>query len=147
MSETGLGLRFKVEINGTAQEWSLGEWTKVEGLTVEYDIHEYREGGQNGFVHRLPGRAKYQNIKLTRPLTKASADVAEWVSDVASVQSSTTATITVLDASEEVTALTLHGAFPASERPTLDVGTNNGDRGSELAHTGFPEPARWPTAR
>jgi phage tail-like protein len=140
VSETGLGLRFKVEINGTAQEWSLGEWTKVEGLTIEYDIHEYREGGQNGFVHRLPGRAKYQNIKLTRPLTKASADVAEWVSDVASVQSSTTATITVLDAAgEEVTAWTLQGVFPAKwNGPTLDVGANNvATEVLELAHTGF----------
>ena len=79
MSETALGLRFTVTIDG---QTSLGDWTKCEGLTVEYDVHEYKEGGINGWVWRLPGRAKYQNIKLTRPVTKSTADVANWLSTV-----------------------------------------------------------------
>ena len=65
MPEPALGLRFTVVIDGHG---TLGNWTKCEGLTVEYDVHEYAEGGLNGYVHRLPGRAKYQNIKLTRPI-------------------------------------------------------------------------------
>ena len=60
MADPGLGLRFKVAIDGH----ELGNWQKCDGLNVEYDIQEYREGGQNGFVHRLPGRAKYENVKL-----------------------------------------------------------------------------------
>src|SRR5207302_10616520 len=67
--------RFKVEID----HHNLGAWTKCEGLSVEYEIQEYKEGGENTFVHRLPGRAKYQNIKLTRPLTAAPEKVADWL--------------------------------------------------------------------
>ena len=69
MTEPALGLCFLVEIDDGR---SLGAWTKCEGLSVEWDIHEYKEGGVNDFVHRLPGRAKYQNLKLTRPVTTAT---------------------------------------------------------------------------
>ena len=78
MSETALGLRFAVTIDGLL----LGDWTKCDGLSIEYDVTEYREGGENGFVHRLAGRAKYTNIKLTRPIDASSAEVAVWVASV-----------------------------------------------------------------
>ena len=65
MPSPALGLRFTVSIDGIG---SLGNWAKCEGLTVEYDVMEYQEGGQNACVHRIPGRAKYQNIRLTRPV-------------------------------------------------------------------------------
>jgi phage tail-like protein len=144
MSGTAVATRFRVEINGTEEDWSLGDWNKVEGLTVERDVHEQREGGQNGFVHRLPGRAKYQNVKLTRPITKATADVAAWVSKVKSVSRSSTATITVLDSEgEEVTAWTLEAVFPARwTGPTLESGANQAATETlELAHHGFLESA------
>ena len=54
-ADPGIGLRFKVTIHG---HYELGNWQKCDGLSIEYDIHEYREGGQNRYVHRLPGRAK-----------------------------------------------------------------------------------------
>ena len=79
MSETALGLRFAVTIDGL----SLGDWTKCDGLSIEYDVTEYREGGENGFIHRLAGRAKYTNVKLTRPIDADSAMVASWVASVA----------------------------------------------------------------
>ena len=65
MPEHGLTLRFMVTID---HQVALGNWTKCEGLTVEWEVQEYREGGLNDYVHRLPGRRKYQNIKLTRPV-------------------------------------------------------------------------------
>ena len=52
MSEAGLGLRFQVKIDGR----DFGNWQKCDGLAVEYDVFEYKEGGENGYVHRLPGR-------------------------------------------------------------------------------------------
>jgi phage tail-like protein len=39
------------------------------GLSVEIEVQEYAEGGNNEFVHKLPGRAKYTNITLKRGLT------------------------------------------------------------------------------
>ncbi len=74
--EYGLVLRFKVTLD---DHTDLGSWTKCEGLSVEYDVQEIKEGGQNDYVHRLPGRAKYQNIKLTRPIDKDTGKVAVWL--------------------------------------------------------------------
>jgi phage tail-like protein len=137
MSETALGLRFTVTIDG---QTSLGDWTKCEGLSVEFDIHEYKEGGINGWVWRLPGRAKYQNIKLTRPVTKSTADVAKWLSTVKPAVSRTTAKIAVKDAAgEEVASWSLSGVYPVRwTGPTLDVGQNQAaTEVLELCHIGF----------
>ena len=43
--------RFYVMIDDKAQ----GVFTEVSGLQVEVDVMEYQEGGNNSFVHRLPG--------------------------------------------------------------------------------------------
>ncbi len=136
-NEPALGLRFQVKIDRFG---SLGDWQKCEGLTVEYDLFEYREGGQNAYVHRLPGRAKYQNIKLSRPIDPSSAKVAAWVSGVQREPSRTTAVITVLDATGSAVAhWNLTGAFPARwTGPTLDVGANQAAIETlEIAHNGF----------
>jgi phage tail-like protein len=139
MDEPGLGLRFTVSIDGL----NLGNWTKCEGLVVEYDVHEYREGGQNGFVHRLPGRAKYQNIKLTRPVDPSSAQVAGWVASVQARLTRQTAQVAVLDATGEPVAVwDLMDAFPVRwTGPNLDVGSNQvASETLELAHNGFLGP-------
>ena len=36
------------------------------------------EGGENGFVHKLPGRLEYDDIKLTRPVDQHSGELATW---------------------------------------------------------------------
>ena len=77
--DEALGLRFQVHVEDIGD---LGDWQKCEGLAVEYDIFEYKEGGENGYVHRFPGRAKHQNIKLTRPISPTSSTVAAWVGKV-----------------------------------------------------------------
>jgi hypothetical protein len=38
----------------------------VSGLSVEIEVVEFREGGESGAVHKLPGRVKYPNIVLSR---------------------------------------------------------------------------------
>jgi len=133
----GLSLRFTVVLDG---QFDLGDWTKCEGLAVEYDIAEYQEGGNNGFVHRLPGRAKYQNIKLTRPVDSSSQAVMAWLASVQAAVTPSTASIAVLD-SDGATVATwnLIGVFPAKwTGPTLDVGANSvAIEVLELAHSGF----------
>ena len=59
-----LSLRFDVQIDGV----DLGTFTQIEGIEAEYEIEEYLEGGQNDFVHRLPIRRRYQNLRLTRAI-------------------------------------------------------------------------------
>lgn len=56
--------RFYVFIDGVAN----AVFTEVSGLQVETEVLEYAEGGNNGFVHRLPGRTRVGNITLKRGL-------------------------------------------------------------------------------
>jgi phage tail-like protein len=139
MPEHGLGLRFTVTIDGL----ELGNWSKCEGLTIEYEVHEYKEGGQNGFVHRLPGRAKYQNIKLTRPVDASTVTVAGWVASIQAITTRTTAQIAVLDSAGEVVAFwNLMDVYPVKwTGPSLDVSASTVAMESlELAHNGFLGP-------
>jgi phage tail-like protein len=57
---------FLVEIEGLI----IGGFTEVSGLQVETAVHDYQEGGQNRYVHKLPGPARYpSNLILKRGLT------------------------------------------------------------------------------
>ena len=49
----------------------------VSGLSVEYDLEEYKEGGENRFVHKLPGRTKYADLVLKRGMLTDS-EVIQW---------------------------------------------------------------------
>ena len=48
----------------------------VSGLSVEYDMEEYKEGGENRFSHKLPGRTKYADLVLKRGMLTDSALIA-----------------------------------------------------------------------
>jgi phage tail-like protein len=55
----------------------LGSFTSCEGLGIETQVISYEEGGQMGTVYQLPGRMKYTNVKLSRPLAPDS-NAASW---------------------------------------------------------------------
>jgi phage tail-like protein len=136
MSEPGLGLNFVVEIDGH----DLGAWTKCEGLGVTYDLFEYKEGGNNGYVHRLPGRAKYDSVKLTRVVSDSTAAVMSWLSSVQASLHYATAKISVRDAGgTEVAAWNLTGVYPSRwTGPTMDAsGRGPATETLELVHNGF----------
>ena len=59
---------FAVEIEGLL----LGGCSEVSGLESRVETEEYREGGVNGFAHRLPGVASQSNLVLSRGLTANS---------------------------------------------------------------------------
>jgi len=48
----------------------------VSGLTVEYDMEEYKEGGENRFAHKLPVRTKFSDLVLKRGMLTDSAVIA-----------------------------------------------------------------------
>jgi phage tail-like protein len=138
MSEPGLGLNFVVQIDGH----DLGSWTKCEGLGVSYDVYEYKEGGNNSYVHRLPGRAKYDSIRLTRVVSSSTAAVMSWLISVQQSLKYATAKISVRDAGgEEVAAWNLSGVYPSRwSGPTLDAnGRGPATETLELVHNGFLE--------
>ncbi len=58
------GFRFAVEIDGVVA----GYFTECHGLGMSRHVDEYREGGQNAYVHQLPGRLTQDKITLRRGL-------------------------------------------------------------------------------
>jgi phage tail-like protein len=69
-----VNINFDVILDGAP----MGAFTKCEGLGVEYEMKEIIEGGQLGAHIHLPGKMKYTNVKLTRPLDIFTIDLAVW---------------------------------------------------------------------
>ncbi len=137
MTDIGLGQHFKVTIDG---QTSLGLWAKCEGLTVEYEVYEYKEGGVNSHIHRLQGRGKFQNIKLSRHLTRETNAVAAWLAQVKPGMRTTTMQVSVLDeAGTEIASWSFASVYPVRwTGPTLDIAQNStATETLELAHGGF----------
>ncbi len=72
-----VGFHFKVEVQGLQPVADDLRFTEVGGLTIEVATEEMAEGGENRFVQRYPGRAKYGDLVLKRGLLKKSA-VWDW---------------------------------------------------------------------
>lgn len=61
--------KFVFEIDGRP----IGAFTEVSGLSVQIDVEEVAEGGQNNYTHRLLGRMKWPNLVLKRGVTDTDA--------------------------------------------------------------------------
>ena len=72
-----VGFHFKVEVQGLNPVADDLRFTEVGGLSIEVATEEMAEGGENRFVQRYPGRAKYGDLVLKRGLLKKSA-VWDW---------------------------------------------------------------------
>lgn len=92
--------RFLFEVDGL----ELGWFHEVNGLEVTVETEEVVEGGQNGYVHKLPGRMTWPNITLKRGVTR-SDNLLKWLQKSSGEQFAangnkldrTTAAITLLD--------------------------------------------------
>ncbi len=57
------GFNFLVEVEGLV----VGGFSEVRGLEAEVEVHDYREGGVNDYVHKLRGPVRYpSNLVLKR---------------------------------------------------------------------------------
>jgi len=79
------GFYFKVEFIGVD---GMGEDTEqrfqeVSGLSVEVEVEELKEGGENRFTYKLPKRAKYPNLVLKRGLLQGTK-IIEWLNNAVS---------------------------------------------------------------
>ena len=68
--------RFIVEVNGTA----IGAFTECTLPAIEWDVLEVQEGGQNRYVHTLPGRRKKATLTLKNGVGLAST-LLQWYKD------------------------------------------------------------------
>lgn len=71
--DPALSYKFSVEMEGIL----VGLFTECEGLAMEREVFEIKEGGTNDFIYKLPGRAKQTNIRLRRGVT-FSHDLWDW---------------------------------------------------------------------
>jgi phage tail-like protein len=73
--------RFYVMIGNETQ----GVFTEVSGLQVELDVMDYREGGNNGFIHRFPSFTRAGNLSLKRGIVRKN-DFYKWFKQIADGQ-------------------------------------------------------------
>lgn len=71
--DPALGFQFAVEIDGI----QAAQFLECSGFEVKTDVYEYKEGGMNGYTHRLPGRSTLGNITLKRGLSEG-AQLYDW---------------------------------------------------------------------
>lgn len=66
---------FIFEVDGV----TIGTFQEISGLELTVGVTEHEEGGQNGFVHKFPGRTSWPNIVLKAGVTNSDA-LFQWVS-------------------------------------------------------------------
>ena len=55
----------------------IGGFNECRGLNMEFDVFEWAEGGNNEFIHHLPGRVRYPYLSLNAGMTDKTA-MQEW---------------------------------------------------------------------
>jgi phage tail-like protein len=149
MSDTGwyregpVTSTFEVKVDGQV----IGRFIEVSGLSVEVAVEPVEEGGQNGFVHKLPGRMEWPNIVLKRGLTE-SDNLFAWIKKVSgdgftgeqNRLSRSTAAITMKSSTgRALRAWNIEGAFPIKwTGPSFASGSDDPpEEELEIAHHGF----------
>jgi phage tail-like protein len=73
LPDTYTTFHFAVEIDGITEAF----FDEVTGLDAKMEVVEVKEGGLNGYTHKLPGRVSHSNITLKRGVTNNS-DLWDW---------------------------------------------------------------------
>jgi phage tail-like protein len=140
LSETamlGLSMRFAVVVDGV----DLGGWASCQGLSVNFNLTERKEGGVNDRTVWLPNRITYPKITLTRAMTATdSAKVTKWLASMVDKNRGGTAKITLFDAhNKEVASWSLQNVLPSLWKgPSLSATSHEvAIETLELAHEGF----------
>ena len=134
---------FLFEVDGV----TIGRFLEVSGLEVDIAVEEYEEGGQNGFVHKFPGRMSWPNITLKRGVTN-NDDLLVWLNKTSGdgfageqnkLTRSTAAITLVSSTNQRIRSWEFEDAFPIKwTGPSFAAG--NADMATEeleLAHHGF----------
>lgn len=70
------GFYYKVEFSISKDKNDV-RFQSASGLSVEYDMEEFKEGGENRFTHKFPVRTKYADLVLKRGMLTDSK-VIDW---------------------------------------------------------------------
>jgi phage tail-like protein len=119
---------------------TIGFFSHCSGLELAVDVYEYQEGGNNDFVHRLPGGVRYPNLILSRGLTEEDA-LLKWFAATQTQAARKEMTLTL--SGENVSRTwTFADAFPVRwTGPQLDSGgASIATETLEIAHSGLKAP-------
>lgn len=133
-------LRFHLHLDNQ----NIGWWNSFEGLGMETAIEQREEGGNNSWVHQLPTRLKFSNVKLSRPINEDSEKVAVWFMAISQkVKRGATAQIKAVDGAGKIIAQwSLNDVVPVRwTGPTFKVDSPQvATETIELAYHGFIAP-------
>jgi len=128
-------LRFLVK----ADDCTIGRFAHCHGLSAEYEIEEYAEGGQNAFVHKLRGRMRYPNLVLSRGITHESG-LMDWFLQTKKAGERGNISVSLLGPDgKPVRRWGFEAAFPVRwEGPVLNARSHTAATETlEIAHRGF----------
>lgn len=134
---------FLFEVDGV----EIGLFREVRGLRVDIGVDEIREGGQNGYVRKVPGRMSWPNLILRRGLTQSDA-LFTWLSNSSGAGfaardnklTRTSGAVTALDsAGVRLRSWEFTDVFPVRwTGPDFETGRNEPlEEELEVAHHGF----------
>ena len=118
-----VSIYFRLEVDNV----DLGVFTQCSGLGMEMQFEQYEEGGGGLFVQQLPGRVRYNNLEVTRPIGPWTAQTMSWLNAMNSSLlhgfQPTTARLSALDPGGDIVfAWQLQGVLPARwTGPSFDV--------------------------
>lgn len=126
---------FVLDIDGIA----IGAFREISGLQMEREVLEYPAGGNNDYVHKLPGRVKYPNLVLKRGITNQD-ELMKWFAQSRVLPQLKTVTVKLVDSAtvvQRVWAFNL--AYPVKWiGPTLNAGSDNAATEQlEVVHAGL----------
>lgn len=141
-ADPAISVRFHLSLDFKEIGW----WSSFEGLGMETSIETREEGGNQFYVHQLPTRLKFSNIKLSRPINEDSGVVAKWFMDIATVQTvKHTAVIEAVGGpkDEVIASWSLQNVVPVRwTGPSFNVESPKvATESIELAFHGFQTPA------
>lgn len=107
---------FLVEIEGLA----VGGFAEVSGLTSTTETVEYREGGENTTVRKLPGKTSFADIVLRKGSTGGDNTLYEWHREIVDgTITRKSGSVIVLDrAGEEALRYNFYEAWPTEFSPS-----------------------------
>lgn len=134
---------FLVEVD----QVEIGRFMEITGLEVTVQTEDVEEGGQNSFVHKLPGRMTWPNIVLKRGITQNDSLI-EWLNKASgerfgsngNVLTRLTAAITLLGAGgKRLRTWEFDNVFPVKwTGPNFNAASSDvAVEQLEIAHHGF----------
>ena len=61
-----MGFSFRVSVTGLQSAAFESQFQSVSGLSVDIELEEFAEGGENRFKHKFPVKTKFPNLVLKR---------------------------------------------------------------------------------